>query len=430
MNAFWTSLIDTAGWTLVHFVWQGSLGAVVLAFALALVPRGCARVRYVLACLALAAMALLPAVTASYLMQHREDRQAWTLPGRDLGGAPAAHGKSPLTSSVASATAAPVLRVIAPSPPTKWFPWLVGLWMAGVCVCSVRLAGGWWHTRRFTVEDAFAADQAWVRAVEDLSLRLGLWTPVRLLESTRVQVPVVIGTLKPVLLLPASAMTGLSPQQIEAVLAHELAHIRRYDYLVNLVQSCVETVLFYHPGVWWVSHTIRVEREHCCDDLAVSVCGDPVLYARALTNIETLRHDAVGIAMAVSSGSLLSRVRRLLGVRPPARFAASGWAVLSLTAILVASAGLAGWVGGAMKALPAFTDAAEAATLRPDTDGAQASPATERATPAAKPRKAPPAAADVRPDHESDHAGDSDHQADDSRARPELEAAVREMEAA
>ena len=126
---------------------------------------------------------------------------------------------------------------------------------------------------------------------------------------------------------------------------------------------CVETVLFYHPAVWWVSHTIRVEREHCCDDLAVSVCGDALLYARALTDIETLRHERIGVAMAVSSGSLLSRVRRLLGVRPPARLAASGWVVLSLTAILVASAGLAGWLSGAVQRMPPFAEPAEAAVV-------------------------------------------------------------------
>ena len=94
-----------------------------------------------------------------------------------------------------------------------------------------------------------------------------------------VEVPTVIGWLRPVVLMPASALSGMGPQQLEAILAHELAHIRRHDYLVNLLQTVVETLLFYHPAVWWLSGRIRVERENCCDDLAVSLCGDPYAYA-------------------------------------------------------------------------------------------------------------------------------------------------------
>ena len=124
-----------------------------------------------------------------------------------------------------------------------------------------------------------------------LSRRLHIAAPITLLESTLVDVPTVIGWLKPVVLLPASALAALSPQQLEAILAHELAHIRRHDYLVNLLQTLVETLLFYHPAVWWLSRRIRIERENCCDDLAVSLCGDPVAYASALADLEALRSE-------------------------------------------------------------------------------------------------------------------------------------------
>jgi hypothetical protein len=118
-------------------------------------------------------------------------------------------------------------------------------------------------------------------------------------------VPIVVGWIRPTLIVPAAVLGGLSPSELEAVLAHELAHIRRHDYLVNLLQSAVETLLFYHPGVWWTSHVVRVEREHCCDDLAVKACGDAVLYARAMTAIELMRHDPAGsMAMAVTGSAL------------------------------------------------------------------------------------------------------------------------------
>src|SRR5438045_8014050 len=122
-----------------------------------------------------------------------------------------------------------------------------------------------------------------------LARRLRVSRPIRVLQSAAVQVPAVIGWLRPVILLPASALTGLTPLQLDALLAHELAHVRRYDYLVNLIQSVIETLLFYHPAVWWVSQQVREEREHCCDGLAVAVCGDPHFYASALLSMERLR---------------------------------------------------------------------------------------------------------------------------------------------
>ena len=121
-----------------------------------------------------------------------------------------------------------------------------------------------------------------------LARRLHLTRRISLLESRLVDVPTVVGWIKPVVLLPVSALAGLSAEQLEAILAHELAHIRRHDYLVNLLQTLVETLLFYHPAVWWLSGRIRAERENCCDDLAVSLCGDPVTYASALADLEAL----------------------------------------------------------------------------------------------------------------------------------------------
>src|SRR5213075_1678041 len=131
---------------------------------------------------------------------------------------------------------------------------------------------------------------------------------VKLVESAAVEVPAVISWLRPVVLLPASTLTGLAPKQIEMVLAHELAHIRRHDFLVNILQAVVETLMFYHPAVWWMSRRLRIERENCCDDLAVAVCGDALQYARALTRLEELR-GGPRIALAANGGSLLTRVR-------------------------------------------------------------------------------------------------------------------------
>src|SRR5207245_2644595 len=156
-------------------------------------------------------------------------------------------------------------------------------------------------------------------AVARRAARLRVSRPVRVLESAVVQVPAVVGWLRPVILLPASALTGLTPQQLDVLLAHELAHVRRYDYLVNLVQSAIEILLFYHPAVRWVSRRVREEREHCCDDLAVAVCGDAHLYARALLMMESLRAKTPALALSAAGtqgGTLLGRVRRLVAPTP------------------------------------------------------------------------------------------------------------------
>ena len=126
-----------------------------------------------------------------------------------------------------------------------------------------------------------------------------------------VRVPTIVGCLRPVILLPASVVTGLPASHLDAVLAHELAHVRRHDYLVNVLQSLVETLLFYHPAVWWCSRQIRIEREHCCDDLVVEACGDRVVYAHALAQLEELR--------GLQTDAVSERNRRAAGRSGPPR---------------------------------------------------------------------------------------------------------------
>jgi beta-lactamase regulating signal transducer with metallopeptidase domain len=217
-------------------------------------------------------------------------------------------------------------------------PTLMLAWLAGVTMLSLRLLTGWLWIQRLRTHGVSAANETCRRMTARLSRRLHITRAITLLESTLVDVPTVLGFLKPVVLLPASVLGGLTPQQLEAILAHELAHIRRHDYLVNLLQTLVETVLFYHPAVWWVSRRIRVERENCCDDLAVSLCGDPVAYAHALADLEALRSGPAPdhhIAMAATGGSLLQRVRRLLGAPSSHTGRGPAWLAGSVALLLI-----------------------------------------------------------------------------------------------
>ena len=288
-------MTQALGWALVDSLWQDALAAAGLAALLALVPVRAARIRYAFATLTLALMLALPLATAVRLS-----------------------GTSPQISDVVTATSpvtptAPVAdRIRAALEPA--LPWAVLVWFGGVVALSLRLASGWLVTRQLGRVGTSSVPDACREAVARLAARLRIRRPLRVLESAVVQVPAVIGWLRPVILLPASALTGLTPLQLDALLAHELAHVRRYDYLVNLIQSVIETLLFYHPAVWWASQQVREEREHCCDDLAVVVCGDAHLYATALLGMERLRVATPGFALAAAGrgGSLMGRIRRLV----------------------------------------------------------------------------------------------------------------------
>ncbi|MBV9958004.1 MAG: M56 family metallopeptidase, partial [Acidobacteria bacterium] len=198
---------------------------------------------------------------------------------------------------------------------------------------SLRALGGWVMAQRLKSWKTLPATAEWQETLARLSRRLKVSRTVRLCESVVAEVPTVIGWLRPVILVPVSAFVGLSPQQIEALLAHELAHIRRHDYLVNLLQTAVETLLFYHPAVWWISRQIRTEREHCCDDLAVAACGNVLTYARALAELEELRSSTGAatsqLALAAdgggTGGSLLKRIQRLIETPSSPHQRSSAW---------------------------------------------------------------------------------------------------------
>src|SRR5262249_12856796 len=151
-------------------------------------------------------------------------------------------------------------------------------WLVGVSLLIARMAGGLWRVRVLHRDALALPPSTWKTSCQRLARRIGLRYAVHVVESLDVDVPTVVGWMRPVILLPIAAIAALTPAQVEAILAHELAHIRRHDYVVNFLQTIAETLLFYHPAVWWVSRRIRAEREHCCDDVAVNVCGDAVGY--------------------------------------------------------------------------------------------------------------------------------------------------------
>jgi TonB family protein len=295
-----TTVMQAVSAALIDFVWQGMAVALLLWIALMLFRRRSANVRYVASCAALAALAVAPLVTG--VIHYNRLKPVVT--------ASASTVVSPVVTTMLSVSGEGASRFQAVLRAMQ--PWALPLWAAGVLAFSLRLVWSWRQVSRLRRAGDAARDEV-LALVEKLAVRLRCGRRVRVLISSIAEGPGVVGWLRPVVLLPASTLLGLSPEQLEAVLAHELAHIRRHDYLVNLVQLTIETLLFYHPAVWWISSRIRHERELCCDDLAVGLTGDAIGYARALTRLERLRVSEPVMAMSGRGGSLVYRVRRLVG---------------------------------------------------------------------------------------------------------------------
>lgn len=314
------NLTQALGWTLIHFIWQGAAVAILLACALVLLRRSGARLRYAAAC---AAMILMLACAAATFLAFQFN--ARTSQGVPAVFPPSVSGAGPASLFIDAAQ--PKITV------TDYLPLFVWAWFGGVVALSLRAFGGWIVASRFSRRHTFPAEDFWEEQFAALVKRLGILRPVRLAISTAARVPAVVGWLKPVVLMPAAVFTGLTPEQIEALLAHELAHVRRYDYVINMLQTAAETLLFYHPAIWWIGRCIRNERENCCDDLAVEICGNAATYVRALTDLEQLRGTTPAFAIAADGGSLLRRVERLLDLNSHMNSTPSG--LLSVVGIAV-----------------------------------------------------------------------------------------------
>jgi GWxTD domain-containing protein len=311
------------GWTLFHFLWEGIAVAAVLAVVLLLVRP--ARARYAAACLALAAM--LGAFGVTF---------AWVLPGE----APVAIHR-PLRLPPPPDAAGGALTAHVPFQASDLLPWIVPVWLAGVLLLHLRTVAGWFAARRLRRSGVCSAPSEWQDRLAKLATGVRLSMPVALLESCRVDVPLVVGYLRPLILVPLGMLAAMPPAHVEAILLHELAHIRRRDYLVNLLQAVAENLLFYHPAVWWISGVIRAERENCCDDLVVAVRGNARDYAIALTALEESRWTGEPV-LAATGGNLMKRVQRLLN-RPERPHAALTPAFSAGLVIVLAAVALAAW---------------------------------------------------------------------------------------
>lgn len=344
-------VVQKIGWVLLHFTWQAAAVAFVLAFALRIMRIFSANTRYIAACFALLIIVIMPFVTMQFIKVETPPAAAIAEIAPVIDIEPVI-SPSEITFQTPSEKPAKVVYIepehLITEQRINWkeqavtfiepkLSVIVTLWLLGVFALAIWHLGGYAQLQKLRRKMVKQVDSSLNGKLKVLAQKLGVTHTVQLLESALVQIPTVVGWLKPVILLPASALTGLTSEQLEAILAHELAHIKRYDYLVNILQTIVEILGFYHPAVWWISHKIRCERENCCDDIAVAICGDKIHYAKALASMEEIR-GRNQLAVAATGGNLFSRICRLLGKDSNEKNALSWIPALTVILFLIALA--------------------------------------------------------------------------------------------
>jgi len=337
--------IENLGWALLHSIWQIGAAALFLFAALRLFTKSTANVRYAVSVFVLGAAFILPLGTFTWLANSKtgarpaaQISEAGTVAQKER--AFPRDEKLRIGNENEGAAELTTYRAILESADlSSKMPWLVAIWLLGVAGFTLRLFGGVWQLHKYKTRQVFSAGKDWQETFTGLCDKLRISQPVRLLKSKLVETPIVIGWLKPVILIPASVFFQIDAKELETIIAHELIHIRRRDYLVNFAQSLVEILFFYHPCVWWISAQIRREREFVCDDIVTRTLeNDRVVYARALANLEELRLLTNGqvplIAMAAlasgaaNGGNLMLRIQRILQKNTEIKRNPSAWSAL------------------------------------------------------------------------------------------------------
>ncbi|MCI4647966.1 M56 family metallopeptidase [Phaeodactylibacter sp.] len=348
-----TRLIDPAlaealGWTLLHSLWQGAAIALSLALLLIFSRSRTPNFRYLMSIGAM--LSLLLAALATFVWLYD--------PAAPVLNAVAAVALNPtvITPDVALPTPASSHPTVSPNYFEPYLPLIAGGWLLGVILLALRLIGEYAYLQHLRHYRCSLASAGWTGRLGELARRTGLTRPVYLKETARIHSPMVSGVLKPVILMPVGMLNGLSTAEVEQILLHELAHIRRYDYLVNIGVAAIETVFFFHPFVWWMGSRIRTEREHACDDLAIEISGNAATYVTALANAESWRVDGRRLSMAFAGGTVLQRVQRILGQETGGRL------ISGRTAGAILVTGFA----GILLAFSTPTQAEQSVTLEPE----------------------------------------------------------------
>lgn len=314
---FSTEIIEALGWTLIHSLWQGALIAIVLTILLLFMRHNSAQVKYFISFVALFGLIVWSAATFVRSYQYAKEK---TVLRENIISSPG-YIRTILKQELASqANAEKQEKVTLNLQMVKLrgffqrnFNMICSLWIIGLMILSFRLIGGFLYLRRIRTSNLIAIDKEWMDKLNELADKLQIRRKIKAFFSPYIHTPLTVGSLKPVLLFPVTVFTGFSTKEIEAIIAHELAHIIRHDYFFNFLQSILEIFFFYNPAVWIISSQIRNERENSCDNIAIELTGDKVAFAKALAGVQfyQMEQEKLALAFSSSNGSILSRIKRL-----------------------------------------------------------------------------------------------------------------------
>jgi bla regulator protein blaR1 len=358
------SWVQALGWSLIHFLWQGALVGILFAWVRVLLPKQQSSARYAMGLFALAALVVCPVVTFLLL---------WS---PTVSEATAIGDVFVVTSHQAGSPGAVALAGF-----DGWLPLLVVGWLAGVALMIGKAVHQWRTLERIATRLAWRQLEI-EEMLARVAQRFGSLPGARVLISACIDTPTLIGWFKPIILLPAAVVAGFPREQLELILAHELGHLRRYDHLVNLGQAVIETLLFYHPVVHWISREVRHEREVCCDNLVLRLTdSEPREYARTLAALEDVRQLAPQLAVAASGGMLLDRVRRIIGAGSPRKHSRRSvlgvWMVAALFSLLLPAIWLMSRPDSEISPEVSVLAQVASAPAKPQIDLSMSSPATE-----------------------------------------------------
>ncbi|GAB4040671.1 M56 family metallopeptidase [Spirosoma gilvum] len=323
-------------WTLIHSLWIGLVVAALAGLVIMVTHRSSAHLRYQLLC---GCLILFVAATGFVYYQELDMANFYSANTNGAG------GNAPIADLVAgqqqavSVQEVPVgTRLIALINANS--TWIVAVWLLFFVLKSVRMASGLLYIHRIRSYKVYAPTGEWQQKVGEFSKRLGIRQSITLLQSQRVNVPVTVGILKPVILVPIGLLTQLPAEQIDTILWHELAHVWRRDYLMNLLQSLVETIFFFNPALLWVSALIREEREVCCDDIVLAQTTTKSHYLEALLAFQDYTHSPTSYAMPLGfrSQQLMDRLKRMMTQENKRLSIAEKLVLLSGLVLLLASA--------------------------------------------------------------------------------------------
>jgi bla regulator protein blaR1 len=314
---FSSEIIEALGWTLVHSLWQGALLAIILTILLLLMHHNSAQIKYFISFISLIGILVWSAVTFIHAYNYAKEKAVIRENIISSPGYIRAVLKQELSSQnyveKEEKETLNLQMVKIRSFFQRNFNSICFLWIIGILILSFRLIGGFLYLRRIRNTHLIAINKEWIEKLNELADKLQIKRKINAFFSPYIKTPLSLGFFKPVLLFPVSVFTGFSTKEIEAIIAHELAHVIRHDYFFNVLQSMLEIFFFYNPAVWIISSQIRNERENSCDNIAIELTGDKVAFAKALAGVQVYQMEQERLAMAFSSsyGSILHRIKRL-----------------------------------------------------------------------------------------------------------------------